>query len=71
MDSYLKPFCTGVPGPPVTQCNALCHVTLEPTQAQYSVILVLLRQETVNWGGWTLVSNGFCDETKRHKAMSA
>ena len=33
--------------------NTWKHFGPEPTQAQYSVISVLFRQETVTWGGWT------------------
>ena len=33
--------------------NTWKHFGPEPTKAQYSVISVLVRQETVTWGGWT------------------
>ena len=33
--------------------NTWKHFGPDPTQAQYSVNSVLVRQETVTWGGWT------------------
>ena len=55
----------GLQGPPIHNMgscgrfgespNTWKHFGPEPTQTQYSVISVLVRQETVTWGGWFIL----------------
>jgi len=50
----MRSLCCGRrPRPPLWTVVPNKALSLEPTQAQYSVISVLVRQETVTWGGWT------------------